>query len=214
MLSSKRLLEIASLVDKNKKVFDVGCDHGLLSIHLSDTNLVVATDINEYSVNLAKENIKKQNKDIEVIKTDGLNNLDIKKDDIIIISGMGTKTIIKILNNNLDKLSDTLIIQSNNDYDILRKKVVLLGYKIENEKYIVDKNKNYIIIKFIKGHTNYDKYDYIIGPILRHDKNYLLYLDNLIDRTLSNIPKNCLDKINYYLDLKKTIKNELVKVIN
>ena len=50
---SKRLEVVASFVNDNSKVIDIGCDHGLLSIYLVNKykNVkVIASDINENGV--------------------------------------------------------------------------------------------------------------------------------------------------------------------
>ncbi len=60
---------------------------------------------------------------------DGLNVLTDKDNiDTVIISGMGTNTIMGILNNNHLKNINKLIIQSNNDHTMLRKYVTKLGF--------------------------------------------------------------------------------------
>ena len=61
---SKRLASIALNIDKEDKVVDIGCDHGYLSIYLKAVNgnkIVIATDINENALNMAKKNINKNN---------------------------------------------------------------------------------------------------------------------------------------------------------
>ena len=98
---------------------------------------------------------------------------------------MGTHTILDILNTN--KLSDTLIISSNNDIELLRREVVAKGYIIDTEIFIYDKGKPYIIIKFKKGIKSYKEVDYIIGPILKTNKQYKEYLINKYKKVLNNI---------------------------
>ncbi len=100
---------------------------------------------------------------------------------------MGTYTILDILNTNI--LSDTLIISSNNNIDILRKEVVKKGYYIQDEKFIIDSNKGYVIIKFVKGYKKYKRIDYIVGPILKKDDNYKKYLIDKYDKIIKNISK-------------------------
>ena len=114
---SKRLQSVATLVPVGVRVIDIGCDHAYLDIFLTqnNNNKCIATDINENALNGAKYNIEKYNLKgkIEVKLTDGLKDIEVKDSDTIVISGMGTHTILSILNTN--KLSDTLIISSNND---------------------------------------------------------------------------------------------------
>ena len=102
MKLSKRLLTIADLID-TKNVIDVGCDHALLDIYLTQEKQLNCrgTDISSKVLENAKNNVKKYNleKKIPLILTNGLENIKIKKDDTIIIAGMGASTILEILNN-------------------------------------------------------------------------------------------------------------------
>lgn len=178
MKLSKRLEAVATLVDIGKRVIDVGCDHAYLDIYLTlnNDNKCIATDINKNALESAINNIKKYNLEdkIETKLTDGLTDIKVKKDDNIVISGMGTSTIIDILNTN--NLSDTLIISSNNNIELLRKEVVKLGFYIDSEIFIIDKDKPYIIIKFKKGFKKYNLNDFIFGPILKNNIGYRKYL--------------------------------------
>ena len=177
---SKRLEAVATLVDIGAKVIDVGCDHAYLDIYLTlnNDNKCIATDINENALAMARTNIKKYklSRKIKTILTNGLKDIDVEKNDNIVICGMGTNTILNILNTN--KLSDTLIISTNNHVEILREEVIKKGYYIDTEMFIIDKKKPYIIIKFKKGFKNYKKIDYMFGPILKNNKQYRTHLIN------------------------------------
>ena len=89
------------------------------------------------------------------------------------MSGLGTHTIVGILINNKSKLTnvDTIIIQSNNYIDFLRKKITSIGYYIENEKLVKDAGIIYIIIVFKKGKKHYSKKELYFGPILIKENN-------------------------------------------
>ncbi len=180
-----RLETLESLVD-TKKVFDVGCDHGLLSISLSKNHEVVASDITTSSVNKTKENVKKAKAKVKVLQSDGLNELDINKEDTVVLAGMGTYTILKILKNNIDKVPNTLIIQANNNHDILRKELVSLGYYIDVEK-TLHINRWYVIIRFKKGNKKYTKLDYLLGP--NPSKEYLDFNLKYYKNVYKKIPR-------------------------
>lgn len=172
---SKRLHSIADMIPSGSRVIDVGCDHALLSIYLEKEKkcTCVAADINDNALESARINKKKYNSDIEIILTDGINNIDIKSDDYIVIAGMGTTTINHILDKKV--LSSNLILASNNQIYELRKMVTALGYKIQDEKFICDHQKKYVIIKFTKGKNKYSNIDMKYGPILKYDPEYLIY---------------------------------------
>ena len=191
MILSKRLQAVATLVDIKSRVIDVGCDHAYLDIYLTQNNdnKCIATDINKNALEQAKKNIKKYNLEdkIETKLTNGLTDINVKDNDNIVISGMGTYTILEILKTN--NLSNTLIISSNNNIDILRKEVINLGYYIDSEIFIIDKNKPYIIIKFIKGIKKYSKLDILLGPILKNNIEYKKYIIKKYKNILNNISK-------------------------
>ena len=197
MKLSKRLEAVATLVDVGRRVIDVGCDHGYLDIYLTlnNNNTCLATDINPNALNVAILNIKKHKleKKIQTKLTNGLSGLKINKSDNIVICGMGTLTILEILKTNT--LSDTLIISSNNNVELLRRNIISIGYYIDTELFIIDKNKPYIIIKFRKNKkkyekrfkTNYKEEDFIFGPFLKTNIIYRNYLINKYKEVLSKI---------------------------
>lgn len=210
---SNRLLAIANNIDKNDKVIDIGCDHGYLSIYLKVVNknkVVIASDINENALNMAKKNILASKVKIDTRLGSGLDV--IKKDEIdtIIISGMGGNTIFGILKNNLVKLKGIkkIVIQSNTDIFMLRKNISKLGFKIKNEQLIKDKNIYYIIITFEKGGHKYNKKELYFGPLLLQENSKLFQEKNEIElNKLKDIRKKIpSNKILKRYKLKKMIK--------
>lgn len=208
---SKRLASIASNIDKEDKVVDIGCDHGYLSIYLKAVNgnkIVIATDINENALNMAKKNINKNSILIETRLGNGLDVIKHNEVDTIIISGMGGNTILNILKKNKLKYIKKIVIQSNTDIPLIRKYINKLGYTIKNEQLIIDKNIYYIIITFTKGKHKYTKKELYFGPILLKENNYLFNEKkaielNKLEEILKKIPSK---KIITKYKLKKLIK--------
>lgn len=208
---SKRLASIASNIDKEDKVVDIGCDHGYLSIYLKAVNgnkIVIATDINENALNMAKKNINKNSILIETRLGNGLDVIKHNEVDTIIISGMGCNTILNILKKNKLKYIKKIVIQSNTDIPLIRKYINKLGYTIKNEQLIIDKNIYYIIITFTKGKHKYTKKELYFGPILLKENNYLFNEKkaielNKLEEILKKIPSK---KIITKYKLKKLIK--------
>lgn len=177
---SKRLTSIADMVEDNSKIVDIGCDHALLDIYLynNKNNIkIIASDINSKALNNAIINIKRASltNKIPTIISNGLESIDTTNLNTIIISGMGAHTMVGILYKDLTKLKtiDTIILQSNNDIDFLRKKIISIGYYIEDEVLVKEKKLIYTIIKFKKGHKIYNKKDIYFGPILIKENNKL-----------------------------------------
>lgn len=147
MKLSKRLKAICDLVPDGSNIIDVGTDHGYVPIYL---NLVkkcncLATDISLKSLEKARNNAEKIKANISFFQTDGLKDIELTN-QIIIISGMGTSTILKILDINLN---NDLIISTNNDVLTLKEKLMLKGYYVYKES-LVEEHKKYEIIYFKK----------------------------------------------------------------
>jgi len=203
---SLRLSSLTKFVNYNDKIIDIGCDHALLDIFLVKNDLVksiTASDINVQALNSGIKNIENEglSDKISARLGDGLNVLTDKDNiDTVIISGMGTNTIMGILNNDHLKDINKLIIQSNNDHTMLRKYVTKLGFFIKSEEYFQDNKKNYINIVFVRGNKKYSKIDLTYGPILKHNKPYLEFEINNIEKIEELVPKN---KILLHFQLKK-----------
>ncbi len=171
-----RIEALASLVDKDASVLDIGTDHAYLPIYLYKNNItknVVGSDISSQVLKYAKNNLKKfalEDK-IKLILSDGFKNIQ-EKYDMAVISGVGTKTIEKILDS--DIVPNKLIISSHKNVPDLREFMQKINYKIKKEIVIIEKNIYYNIIKYEKGKDNLNKYDLLVG--LSNDEDYKKYL--------------------------------------
>lgn len=201
MAFSKRIKTLASLIEPNTNVIDIGCDHGLLDIYLTkfNNNICIACDIKESALNAAIINIKKYDLNIKTIISNGLENVDVPDNCNIVIAGMGTNTIMDILKNEKAKKAKKLIIQTNNDYYELRKFMQQNKYKIVDEITIIDKKIRYIIIKFEEGQKKYSKLELKIGPILlnKNDSETKKYFKELLEenkKIMNKLPNKQLFK--------------------
>lgn len=209
MKISKRLRVISDFIPDNSFLLDIGCDHALLDIYVTNNKKnvrAIAADINDKPLEKAKENKKiyKANK-IKIVKADGLKAY-TKGVDIVVISGLGSATIVNILNNDKNYLENIkkLVISSNNDYYYLRKNICSLGFYIKDETIVLDRKKFYPVILFEKGNKKYTKYEYKYGPILLNklSDEYQKYLKQ---------EKEKLIKIYNNLGLKYIIKKKNIK---
>ena len=93
MKLNKRLECVLSLVEDNRSVIDIGCDHALLSIAIvleKNPKKVIASDNKEGPLVGAKENIDKYKVSDKIKIKLGYGVDPIEEDiDTIIISGMG-----------------------------------------------------------------------------------------------------------------------------
>ena len=211
---SERLKAIASFIEKKDCLVDVGCDHGLLSIYLVENNLaerVVASDINLNALNNAIDNIKKRNLKIDTILSDGINDVDMDGINTLVISGMGTSTILHVLSDD-KKIKDVkkIIIQSNNDYELLRRKMNIKGFYLDDEVYTYERKKWYITCCFVKNDKKNTVKEIKYGFL--NNNRYNNYLLDKEIKIFKKIPwssfkvKFC--KLFSIIKLKKTIYNK------
>ena len=198
-----RIKTIASLVDKDSKLVDIGTDHGYLPIYLYEneiTKKVTGSDISSNALEFAKNNLKKHNLSdkIKLIVSDGFTNLNDEYDTAV-ISGMGTDTIKKILN--IDNIPNKLIISSHKNVDELRLFMNEKGYKIIKEIVLQENDIFYDIIKYEKGNEILNKYELLVGK-----SNNLEYEKHLLEKykIIYNKSKN-----KKYLDYINIIERKL-----
>lgn len=140
-MTDNRLLTCAKLVKGNKAV-DVGTDHGYLAVYLISEGIcdtVIACDVNEKPLNAARKTVKKSGYEekIEVVLSDGLDN--VKSDGVtdIIMAGMGGELIVKLLEKCpwiKDKgNSINLVLQPMSKSHILRKWLFDNNFSVEKE---------------------------------------------------------------------------------
>jgi len=211
---SNRLKAIVKFVDKKDSIVDVGCDHGYLSIYLIENKLVkkvIASDINQNALNSAINNIKKSNLDIETVLSDGICDVNLKGINTLVISGMGTSTILHILSDSSKlKSINKLLLQSNNDHEILRRNLNSIGYYLEDESYTYDKGKWYVTCKLIKSNEKNTEDVIKYGLLNNYEYNeYLLkYEDNIIKKIPWTSFRAKIKAILKYKELKKTISKK------
>ena len=205
-----RLKTIASFIEKRNEVIDIGCDHALLDIYLTlyNDNKCLATDISEGALKQAKLNIYRYGltDDIKIKVSDGLKNIDDIKNKILVLAGMGTETILEILED--DRIYDAkyIVISTHTELRLLRRKMIKKGFIIADEKVALENYKFYVVIKFIKGKKRYTAKECYLGPILKNDPSYeiMRYYESLYyekNNILQKIP------IKYIQKRKPFLKN-------
>lgn len=150
MKISNRLKEIAFLVSKNSKIADIGTDHGLVPIFLSQNNIsnyIVCSDISEPSLMKNYETLKYY-PEIHLRLGNGLSVLEKDEVDEVIIAGMGGLLIIELLEAEIDIVKNlkSVILQPMQASDKLRK-YLREKYKIIDEKVVFEDDRFFEIIK-------------------------------------------------------------------
>ena len=179
-----RIEAIYSFIDLKDRVVDVGCDQAKLGILLAKRNQKsIASDISEKVIEKASLDIRKLELDnlIDLRVSDGLSNIKENEADTLVLSGMGTHTILEILEYTNLRFKKIITI-SNNYHDILRNKMNELNYKVEKEQIIKENNKYYNLILFTEGTKEYSKKELLLG--LNHIDNnlYKEYLSHLLNK--------------------------------
>ena len=153
MEDNNRLLSIINLIDKNKKVIDIGTDHGLVPLYLAENEIsteILATDISSKS--LFKLESRLDNNLSKIIKTkvtDGFKSIEMDENQVAIIAGMGANTIIDIIKASLDfsKNLDYMILASNVNTEKLRLFLTKNGFSLLRDFLVYDNGKYYDILK-------------------------------------------------------------------
>lgn len=207
---NRRLLLLASLVPQGDVVYDIGCDHALLDIFLTlyNQNKCYAIDQKESALTMARKNIARYHVEdkIEVLCQNGFAEMEIKESTVV-IAGMGTKTILDILEGREEAPFKKIVIQSNNDYEELRRVMSKRGYKITEEHVLLDHKIWYVILTFVKEKAKYSSFELKFGPLLKREdsiekKLYYAYLMEKRKEILKKLPRGHLGK---KLEIKKEI---------
>ena len=153
---SKRLEFIANHIDKCESIIDVGTDHGYIPIYAVKKGLcnkAIASDINKDPVKKAQLNVALEglSKKIDVRLGGGLQTVDIKEVEGVVIAGMGGNLIREYLYNN--------------------------GYEILEEDLCFDEGIYYELFRVRKNSKENMKLDpiyYEFSPVLLKDKHPLM----------------------------------------
>ena len=194
-----RIEAIYSFIDLKDRVVDVGCDQAKLGILLAKRNQKsIASDISPKVIERASLDIRKLGLDnlIDLRVSNGLQNIKEKEADTLVLSGMGTHTILEILNSTKIKFNKIITI-SNNYHDILRDKMNELNYKVDKELIIKENNKYYNLILFTKGVKKYSQKELLLGLNQVDNELYKEYLNHLLNK---------------YKTIKKSSKDRNIKI--
>lgn len=195
-MTDNRLLTCAKLVVGNKAV-DVGTDHGYLAVHLIQKGIchsVVACDVNEKPLEAAKNTAEKAglSEKIQLILSDGLDN--VPKDGVtdVIMAGMGGELISKLVGK-CSWLRDkskpvNLVLQPMTKSEVLRKWLYDNEFEIKKELGCEDGGFVYSVMQaeFVGRKPSYccdDRYLYG-GLVTAEDKSGKAYLEHQARRLM------------------------------
>jgi len=152
ILTDKRLLKCAKMVSGKGKVCDVGTDHAYLPAYLVKNGIcesAVAADIADGPLRSAKATLEKFEllSKIELVKSDGLKEVNPENITDVIIAGMGAETISNIINDAEWLKNDVnIIVQPMTKITFMRKWIYENGYEIVREEAVTDNDFVYTVM--------------------------------------------------------------------
>ncbi|MBQ8971671.1 MAG: SAM-dependent methyltransferase [Clostridia bacterium] len=166
-----RLTTLAEMVGKVQSFADVGCDHGRLGAYLLQRGWVQRAwfgDISDVSLEKARRLVRmlgyEQNASFWI--GDGLNGLSDSV-NAIVISGMGGDTIAGILARGQARIgSARLLLGANVGHPELRGHLCATGFRIVDERVVVDHKRCYVLIEAVRGVQKLTDFEREIGPVL------------------------------------------------
>lgn len=176
---STRLAVIESLIEPADIIADVGCDHGRIAMYCVKNRLankVIASDISEKCLQKAKQLLSGET-GTSFICCDGI----CYDCDQAIIAGMGGRTIIDILST-AKSLPSTVILSPHRDTDMVRRTIIGLGYGIDRDVPLVDRNKFYSVIRGKLGYETKELSELQIAFGLECDKQNVELRDWLLSQ--------------------------------
>lgn len=187
-----RIDAILGLVDYCNVVADIGTDHAYvpeLLINKGICQRVIATDLNEGPLNIAKRYIESRSLSdkIDIRLGDGLQPIDLNEVDTIIIAGMGGLLIREIIDLKKSELDNRhiLVLQPMHAADKLRHYLLNNGFELLDEELAKEDFHFYEIIKAKKCKSiaiNDNEIFYEVGKALFQKKHTLLksFIENKI----------------------------------
>jgi len=172
---SKRLQALADFIPADQIVADIGCDHALLLCRLAETGRLkkgYAIDVAVGPLRAAARNIATGKHDnIMVITAAGLKALP-PDTTVVVIAGLGYRTIRNILADDWDKLQNIneVVVQCNAEITKFREFLSQRQVNITAEKWVKDRH-DYQLVKFdLRKKRVYRDSETYFGPFLLQEK--------------------------------------------
>ena len=177
---------------------------------------ILATDINENPLKIAKTNLEKYNfqDKITLKQMNGIENIP-NTIDTIIIAGMGGILITDILKPEKLKNIKNIILAPNNEFQTVRRHLKKINFQIAKEELIIDSEKPYLILLLKKGKKRTNTY---FGTLKNNNLETIYYYTNILNtnlKILKSLPrKYILKRIKLILENKKIKKFLKKKSLN
>ncbi|MCM3358391.1 MULTISPECIES: tRNA (adenine(22)-N(1))-methyltransferase TrmK [unclassified Psychrobacillus] len=175
---SDRLKTVASFVEQDTILADIGSDHAYLPcylVHQSIISKAIAGEVVKGPFESAVKQVKSEGleKQIEVRFGDGLQVIE-DEDQVgtVTIAGMGGPLIASILEAGKHKLTNvhTLILQPNIHAKAIREWAIKEGWNVDQETILEEHTKIYEVIVLKKGNMVLNEQELLLGPILMQSR--------------------------------------------
>ncbi len=176
---SERLSVVASFVEREAVVADIGSDHAYLPTYLVKKGIVrkaIAGEVVAGPYESALRNVQKEGvaNAVTVRLADGLSAIEEQDGvDTVTIAGMGGPLIASILENGKDRLHTVkrIIAQPNIHAKSIREWAVANGWELRQERILKEDKKIYEVLVLERGIATYDELELLVGPFLLAEKS-------------------------------------------
>lgn len=155
---SKRLRAIVYMVPEGGRICDVGCDHAHVPIWLIKNGIIesaLAMDVIPGPLEKADRNLRLYGERgrVQLRQSDGLCEYRAGECRTLVIAGMGGRIMEKILLREPEKTKsfDSLVLQPQADYELVRSAVRELGFAITREIFVLEDGKYYPVFRAERG---------------------------------------------------------------
>lgn len=213
MTLTTRLEEIIQMVPRCERVIDVGTDHALVPIALLSRDIADhAVGIDKSPLPLGQATVNRHNAQVSdrlLLKCeDGLAVDDMHDRDVVIMAGMGGRTMQEVLQNT--SWRGTLVLQPNRDVATLRAWLLDNGWYSDGESIIVERKQYFWTSRWHRGHRVASSTDVEFGvqTHIRSRSVFQEWFAKEYDR-LHKLPEQALDrqKIPLYEEMAKRLSN-------
>ena len=162
-----RLEEIIRWVPKCTRVIDVGTDHALVPIALIARGVTqCGVGIDKSPLPLGKAIVNRHNAQqidrLELLCANGLESLDTRDSDVVVMAGMGGRTMLDVLQR--ASWRGRLVVQPNSDLPLLRQWLYENGWTNDVETVIEENNQYFWTSRWSRVDAE-SPYEQVIEPL-------------------------------------------------
>lgn len=190
-----RLFAVASLVRENARTADIGTDHAYLLTYLIEKGICpcgIAADLRKGPLQNAKQTVIAAGlmDKVELVLSDGLENIKEGSCDDIVIAGMGGNLIAEILSKAhwVKNREINIVAQPMTHAEVLRQFFIDNGFEITKEKTATDGKRYYCVMSAnYTGESKERNISYRYTGRLFDNKDEITY--KYIDKMLTTLKK-------------------------